>query len=568
MMTTRATDSRKTMKTTKLIFLLLLSALPALAQTTAITATITDSDAQTWNNGSVTATFVPNPNFSGQYQYQGAPFVPQTYVATMNGGGTFTVTLPDNTYISPAGTQWKFVICANTSAKCSTVTTPIQGPTVNLSSFFSSQVTAPRFPANGSGGVTGAWGYADGEVSVAPIQGGTYWNVSTPCLRIWSGSGWSCLGASTGTCSPPGSLSGAVLYDLTGGMCGDTAMTYAPTGTLTGPTFSLFRDNSGFIGGSADMSSSTWTFGIHGISTTSYPFFAIQSSQNDLPTMEVNGVSFRSTWLDGSLTIVDQAHPADPGTYAHSYITLPQTNGFNGAVASHYGHLWVDSNTLLLNCLTDTSTNCMPSSGTVTQVTFPTIPSWLTASVATNTTTPAISVTPTTGQTTGQVIGTCNGATTFAPCALGPGDVPPTLQTFEETDLGSPVSLPLTGTTLVTVITLASPLVMPSSGCPCRIEGSYTANWESGGVTLVSSYMETSDGTNVYDFGGDQGQEANSIQPASNGRSARSKGTYANGATVTGKLFMEAIQTAATVDVSPKTVGPNTNLQMSVVTSN
>lgn len=63
-------------------------------------------------------------------------------------------------------------------------------------------------------------------------------------------------------------------------------------------------------------------------------------------------------------------------------------------------------------------------SGTVTSVSFPAIPSWLTASVATATTTPAISVTPTAAQASHQVIGTCNAGTTFAPCLLVLGDLP------------------------------------------------------------------------------------------------------------------------------------------------
>ncbi len=62
--------------------------------------------------------------------------------------------------------------------------------------------------------------------------------------------------------------------------------------------------------------------------------------------------------------------------------------------------------------------------GTVTSVTFPTAPSWLTAAVATPTTTPAISLTPATGQTSHLVIGTCGSATTFAPCALTLADLP------------------------------------------------------------------------------------------------------------------------------------------------
>jgi len=51
-------------------------------------------------------------------------------------------------------------------------------------------------------------------------------------------------------------------------------------------------------------------------------------------------------------------------------------------------------------------------------------PSWLTWTVATATTTPAVTLAPTTGQTSHLVIGTCGTTTTFAPCALVLGDLP------------------------------------------------------------------------------------------------------------------------------------------------
>ena len=61
--------------------------------------------------------------------------------------------------------------------------------------------------------------------------------------------------------------------------------------------------------------------------------------------------------------------------------------------------------------------------GTVTSVSG-SGPSWLTWNITNPTTTPAITLAPTTGQTSHRVIGTCNAATTFAPCALVSGDLP------------------------------------------------------------------------------------------------------------------------------------------------
>lgn len=66
------------------------------------------------------------------------------------------------------------------------------------------------------------------------------------------------------------------------------------------------------------------------------------------------------------------------------------------------------------------------SSGTVTGVSG-SGPAWLTWTIGTPTTTPAISLAPTTGQISHRVIGTCNAATIFGPCALVIGDLPSTV---------------------------------------------------------------------------------------------------------------------------------------------
>lgn len=64
------------------------------------------------------------------------------------------------------------------------------------------------------------------------------------------------------------------------------------------------------------------------------------------------------------------------------------------------------------------------SIGTVTGVSVTSVPSWLTASVSNATTTPAVSLSATSGQTAHQVIGTCGSATSFTPCALQASDIP------------------------------------------------------------------------------------------------------------------------------------------------
>lgn len=161
----------------------------AYGQTTNVSFTITDSDSQTWNNGSFIVTFVPTPGNPGPYLYQGVPMTQAQkgpYSGVMNGSGTGTITLPSNNFITPSGTKWQFVIAPNASAPSSTMTATITGASQNLSASFSSQVRAPRFPALG----TSSWGYLDGEVTPIPNPGGAYFNVTSKVVRIWDGTQW------------------------------------------------------------------------------------------------------------------------------------------------------------------------------------------------------------------------------------------------------------------------------------------------------------------------------------------------------------------------------------------
>jgi hypothetical protein len=171
---------------TRFLALLLAFPLPALAQT-AVTAQITDSDSQTWNNGSWTATLV-----SPSGPPQGCTTA-TTVSGTMSGSGVLTGSLCDNSLVGPSGSTWRFTICPNASARCSQVSTAVSGSTENLSSLLSAGVTAPRFAAS-----FGAYGYADVEVTPNPPPGATYYNVTTPAFRQWSGSAWAAVGGGGG----------------------------------------------------------------------------------------------------------------------------------------------------------------------------------------------------------------------------------------------------------------------------------------------------------------------------------------------------------------------------------
>src|SRR6476660_4233217 len=156
---------------------------------TAVTFTITDSDTQTWNNGSYIVTFLPTPGTPGPYFVNGVAMTAAQkgpFTGAMNGAGTGSISLISNTSITPSGTKWQFVLAPNASAVSSTVSTAVTGVSQDFSASFSSQVHAPRFPALG----TGSWGYLDGEVSPIPNPGGAYFNVTSKVVRIWDGTQW------------------------------------------------------------------------------------------------------------------------------------------------------------------------------------------------------------------------------------------------------------------------------------------------------------------------------------------------------------------------------------------
>jgi hypothetical protein len=166
--------------------ILAILALPAAAGTSAVTATVTDSDSQTWNNGTFQVTFVPVQGTpASSYNVNGASFT-QSFSGSMNGSGVLTVTLTDLATISPSGGQWRFNLCPNASGVCgSVITNAVTGATPNLSSQLSSGLSGPRFSAGPS-----AYGYLDAEVSPTPQPGGQYFNVTSAVLRVWNGSAW------------------------------------------------------------------------------------------------------------------------------------------------------------------------------------------------------------------------------------------------------------------------------------------------------------------------------------------------------------------------------------------
>jgi hypothetical protein len=220
------------------------------AQTTAVTATITDSDSTVWINANYSVTFSPNPNFPNlnSYSIAGVPITSSTYIqyvnqqGTTNGSGVLSVTLLDSSQISPGGSKWYFVVQPLASFQATTYTpVAVSGASQSLTSFLSSNSRAPRFPA-----INNAFGYADVEISTVPNPGGSYFNTTNLIERQWNGTTWTNSGGGSSIASAQLTMP---VTAISGGTCTTTAtvtMTglVAPSGTTPGTTIkTIFESN-------------------------------------------------------------------------------------------------------------------------------------------------------------------------------------------------------------------------------------------------------------------------------------------------------------------------------------
>src|ERR1700674_5085232 len=105
------------------------------AQMTTVTATVIDSSATAWANGSFTIAFVPSPSQPNinVYNINGVPLSTAllNFTGVLNGAGVFTQTLYTSSSISPSGSSWKFNICPNSSAPCGSINIATSGGTQN-----------------------------------------------------------------------------------------------------------------------------------------------------------------------------------------------------------------------------------------------------------------------------------------------------------------------------------------------------------------------------------------------------------------------------------------------------
>jgi hypothetical protein len=152
-----------------------------------VTATLTDASSQVWANASWQVQLVPPFNNPNQLLNNGNVITDQLQTGFANGSGLLSITMDDNTAITPKGSFWRFTICPNaTVLACTTISVTVSGTTQDLSSTLSSQLTPIAVQAN----TTVSRAYATTEASAG--QGGIFWRVSDNTL-------WGCTGVCTGT---------------------------------------------------------------------------------------------------------------------------------------------------------------------------------------------------------------------------------------------------------------------------------------------------------------------------------------------------------------------------------
>lgn len=181
------------MKNLLKLFIILFLTSFSYAQSTTVTATVVDSSGQIWANGAFRIDLV---NYQGAPIWSGGPLTLHYNIAPLDAGGTFTVSIPDNNFITPVGTMWQFTICPNATAPCGIITTAVNGPLVNISSIVTQFIIPPNpnpFPVLPKA-------YSDAEVKVTAYtpnsQATLYYDVTLNCIKFFDGVSWTCVGSS------------------------------------------------------------------------------------------------------------------------------------------------------------------------------------------------------------------------------------------------------------------------------------------------------------------------------------------------------------------------------------
>ena len=218
---------------------LLLLPVAGYGQSTSVSAgPIVDTDSLTWINGTYRISFVSNPAYPGPYIWSGGNLQNNNlFTGVLDGTGSFSsISIPDNTTITPSGSQWQFQICPLATSGCVAVTQAVSGSTANLTTALNAAALGPRFSANPI-----AYGYGTVEVIPTAKPGSGFFDVTNDTYYNWNGFAWQVSGL------PSGCFVGGVIPITCGGTGAPTAA--GANKNLTGIT------QTGTLGTSSQVSS-------------------------------------------------------------------------------------------------------------------------------------------------------------------------------------------------------------------------------------------------------------------------------------------------------------------------
>lgn len=306
-----------------LAFGMLLLGAGALAQTTSVTATVTDSDGTIWKNGTWSVDFVANPaNPYGTYYFNGS-IIPPSMIhqsGSIDSSGALSFIVDQNASITPVGSSWNLKVCPDAITQCGIFNFTAIGASMDLSAFLTTAIPAPRFHP-----VSGAYGYADIEASLQLLPGSTYWNVSSSVQRCYSGAAWSVCNSGNGTNTPSPQFQ--VPYYLGPG------------------TSAIIKGDSGFTtDGSGNVTMKSGTFSPSAV--TLFP-----SVSGDA------GAAINTAFADNNVVVISTA----TSPVASTTITIPNaTTGVNG-IAGTLRILGSGTFTVTQIIFQDSTTSSVPS---------------------------------------------------------------------------------------------------------------------------------------------------------------------------------------------------------------
>jgi len=198
------------------LFIVCLGCIDAEAQVISISTTVTDSDSQTWNNGTWSAQLY-SPNGTGYYNGTQVPTA--SFGGSLSSAGLFvdTTHFYNTNTITPTGVMYTVTVCSQTSAPCSSFNIPVTS-SIQFGAAVNALIKAPRFSSGSN-----AYGYLDAEVTPVAGIGSSYFNVTLGVIRTWNGSSWQSGGsaisaamAGLNTYLPMTDGSGLTIHDLSG----------------------------------------------------------------------------------------------------------------------------------------------------------------------------------------------------------------------------------------------------------------------------------------------------------------------------------------------------------------